>query len=120
MKTAHIAIVLLYACAMGVGQILFKNVAVRGAALPMSFTERLLFLATDITFILAALFYALLTIVWIWILSFIPLSRAFPFTFMSVLVAGLGGNILFGEQLSANFYFGVTLVAVGLFVLSME
>jgi drug/metabolite transporter (DMT)-like permease len=120
MKTAHIAIVLLYASAMGIGQILFKSVAVRGAALPMSVIQRILFLATDITFIFAVLFYAMLTLIWIWILSFIPLSRAFPFTFMSILVAGLGGSILFGEQLTPNFYLGVGLVAVGLFVLSME
>ncbi len=120
MKVSQLALLLLYAAAMGVGQILFKSVALHDASRHISFTQKILYLTTNATFIFAIGFYAFLTLVWIWILSFIPLSRAFPFTFMSVLVAGAGGHLIFGEPISGKFLFGVGMIGLGLLFLSLE
>ncbi|WP_353191905.1 hypothetical protein [Pandoraea pnomenusa] len=120
MRLSHIIILLTYACAMGIGQILFKYVAIHGADPTASAAQRGLALATNPTFLFAIVLYGVLTLIWIWILGFIPLSKGLPFTVTSILVAGVGSHILFGEPLSPRFFIAVGFIAVGLLVLSWE
>lgn len=119
MKLTHILLVSLYAIAMGLGQLLFKTAAGRFGGSDASWHGRLLDMATNYVFIAAIVFYGVLAVVWVWILGFVPLSRAFPFTFMSVFVAGFGAHFLFGEPMSLNFVLGACIVVFGLFVISL-
>ncbi|AHB08759.1 hypothetical protein U875_24570 [Pandoraea pnomenusa 3kgm] len=120
MRLSHIIILLTYACAMGIGQILFKYVAIHGVDPALPAAQRWLTLATNVTFLFTIAFYGALTLTWIWILGFIPLSKGFPFTVMSIAVAGIGSHTLFGEPLSPRFFIAVGFIAVGLLVLSWE
>ena len=67
-----------YAAAMAGGQLLFKIAAMRGAGARHS-SERIAGLLLNGYFIVALVLYAALTVLWVWILSFTPLSRAYPF-----------------------------------------
>jgi len=120
MKIWHLLLLLLYATAMGVGQILFKMVSARSPVLGSSFAQKIFFYLTDVYVITSFFLYGVLAIAWVWILGFIPLSRAYPFTFLSIAVAGLGGRFLFGESLGMPFYIGSALIVSGLFVLTIE
>ncbi|VVE32873.1 4-amino-4-deoxy-L-arabinose-phospho-UDP flippase [Pandoraea soli] len=120
MRHFHIIILLTYACAMGIGQILFKYVAIHGVDPALPSAQRWLSLATNVTFLFAVAFYGVLTLAWIWILSFIPLSKGYPFTVMSIAVAGIGSHALFGESLSPRFFIAVGFITLGLLVLSWD
>ncbi|WMD18199.1 hypothetical protein RAS12_16230 [Achromobacter seleniivolatilans] len=121
MKALHILLVTLFAVGMGVGQLLLKYSAQRQAVHEQqSLLSRLLSLALDWPFLLGAASYGLLLIFWVWLLTFIPLSRAYPFTIMSLAVASLGGWYFFGETLSLRFIAGLAIIGIGLVLLGTE
>lgn len=110
---AQILALLLYAVAMAGGQILFKLAAVRSAAAG-SLGERLLRLACNRYFAAAILLYAALTVFWVWILTFTPLSRAYVFVALAFVLTPFAGGAFFGEAISARLVIGIALVVVGL------
>jgi drug/metabolite transporter (DMT)-like permease len=74
----------------------------------------------DWPFLAGAASYALLLIFWMWLLTFLPLSRAYPFTLLSLIVATAGGAIFFHEPLTPRFLAGLLVIAVGLLLLGTE
>ena len=58
---------------------MFKSAALRYGAAGGDTSERLLGLLHNVYFLLAVLLYAGLSVLWVWLLSFTPLSRAYPF-----------------------------------------
>lgn len=120
MKLSHIIILLTYACAMGIGQLLFKYVALHGVDPALPTAQRWIGLATNPAFVFSAAFYGILTLAWIWILGFIPLSKGYPFTVMSLAVAGIGSHAFFDEPLSPRFFIAIGFISAGLLVLSWE
>lgn len=118
MKAAHFFLVSLFSVGMGVGQLLLKYSAERQAIHEHSnLYSRLLFLLMDWPFMIGAISYCLLLVFWVWLLTFIPLSSAYPFTILSLVVASLGGYIFFGETLTPRFLIGLTIIGLGLIVL---
>ncbi len=61
---------------------------------------------------LALALYGVSTVLWIWILSRISLSRAYPW--VGVVIVPLIGRYYFGEQLHPLFWVGVVLVFTGI------
>ena len=109
----------LFSVGMGVGQVLLKFSAQRQLEkIDSSWLLRLISLLSDWTFLLGVVVYGLLLVYWVWLLTFLPLSRAYPFTLLSIVVATLGGSIFFDESISISFVVGMTIIGVGLFVLS--
>lgn len=111
---AHIALLVAYAIGMAGGQFLFKLAALRVPAGAM--TERLGALLQDAVFLAALALYALLALVWVWILTFTPLSRAYPFVAIAFAVTPLLGGLIFGEPLTLRLFVGVTIIFCGLLV----
>jgi drug/metabolite transporter (DMT)-like permease len=110
---AQIALLTFYAFAMTGGQILFKLAALRAA--PMNdLTEKLLALAQSGFFLTALVLYAALTVLWTWILTFTPLSRAYGFIALAFAVTPLAGAALFGEPMSFRLVIGIGLIVGGL------
>jgi drug/metabolite transporter (DMT)-like permease len=109
----QILFLLVYAVAMAVGQILFKLAAVRSGAAG-SLSARLLGLAANPYFIAALLLYAALTVFWVWILTFTPLSRAYAFVALAFVLTPFAGVAFFGEPVSARLIIGIALVVAGL------
>lgn len=121
MKALHILLVSLFSVGMGIGQLLLKYSAQRQVATEQqSLLSRLMSLALDWPFLLGASSYALLLVFWIWLLTFIPLSRAYPFTMMSLAVASLGSWFFFGETITPRFLAGLAVIGVGLIMLCTE
>jgi hypothetical protein len=79
-----IALLIGYPLLLAVGQILFKRTAARLVGLPMP--EQLLALLIQPSFYTACLLYAAATVLWVWLLTYIPLSAAYPFVALSFVI----------------------------------
>lgn len=120
MQLLHIFLVTLFAVGIGSGQLLFKYASTRQlvtADAPL--WDRLISLCTDWSFLLGASLYMALTVYWIWLLTFIPLSRAYPWTMiLSLAVVTTGGVLFFQESVSLQFLAGMAVIAAGLVIMS--
>jgi drug/metabolite transporter (DMT)-like permease len=113
---AQITLLLAYAAGMAAGQILFKLAAVRaGAGLSV---ERVVGLFGNGFFLAALVLYAVLAILWVWILTFTPLSRAYPFVAVAFAVTPLLGALVFAEPFSARLLVGIAVVFCGLLLIA--
>ena len=75
---SQVALLIAYATGMAGGQVLFKAAALR--YLPDgTVAERAVSLVFNAYFLGAVALYVALTVLWVWLLTFIPLSRAYPF-----------------------------------------
>ena len=71
------------------------------------------FCSTGIFFV-ALILYAALTVLWVWILSFTPLSRAYLFVALSFAIVPVAGTVLFAEPISPRLMIGLGLILCGL------
>jgi drug/metabolite transporter (DMT)-like permease len=113
----QILLLTVYAVGMSGGQVLFKMAALRfpaegGAA------ERLLGLVGNVYFVAALVLYAGYALLWVWILSFTPLSRAYPFVALAFALTPLLGAMLFGEAMSWRLAVGVLFILCGLYIVT--
>ena len=109
----QIALLVAYAAGMAGGQLLFKAAALRMPA-QGTFPERLLALAHNGYFLTALALYLGLSLVWVWLLRFTPLSRAYLFVALSFALVPLAAALTFDEPLSARFVIGAVLTVCGL------
>src|SRR5262249_3153241 len=82
LSLAQVVILCGYAAGMAAGQILFKLASMRLAP-GDSVVERISGLFQNWLFIAALAIYLALSLLWVWILSFTPLSRAYLFVALS-------------------------------------
>jgi drug/metabolite transporter (DMT)-like permease len=117
LSLAQIAALCAYAVAMAGGQMLFKLAALR---LPADgpIVERTLALLQNSYFLAALAAYLVLAILWVWILSFTPLSRAYPFVALAFAITPVLGGMLFAEPLSARLIAGIAAILVGLLLVA--
>jgi drug/metabolite transporter (DMT)-like permease len=113
LSSAQIAILVAYAGAMTGGQLLFKMAALRGTP-EGPFIERTMSLLLNGYFLVALVLYALLTVLWVWILTFTPLSRAYPFVALAFALTPALGGLLFAEPISLRLVIGIVLILCGL------
>jgi drug/metabolite transporter (DMT)-like permease len=113
LSIAQIAILCGYAAAMAAGQVLFKLASLRVAATG-SWFERAASLLQNPLFLAALAVYLALSVVWVWILSFIPLSRAYLFVALSFAIVPVAGVLLFAEPMSWRLMIGIGLILCGL------
>jgi drug/metabolite transporter (DMT)-like permease len=114
LSAVQIAILMGYASAMTGGQLLFKLAAMRGAG-DGPLTERLAALLLNGYFVLALGLYAALTVLWVWVLSFTPLSRAYPFVALAFALTPVLGALMFSEPMPLRLVIGIGLILAGLF-----
>ena len=113
LSVLQLAVLAAYALGMAGGQLLFKAAALRLPARG-GFAERLLSLPHNGYFLAAFLAYVALALVWLWVLSFTPLSRAYLFVALSFALVPLAAALMFGEPLSGRFLLGAVLTVCGL------
>ena len=113
LSALQIAVLAAYAAGMAGGQLLFKEAALR---VPSEGTlpERLLALAHNAYFLAALAVYLALSLVWVWLLRFTPLSRAYLFVALSFVLVPLAAAVAFDEPLSGRFLLGAVLTVCGL------
>jgi drug/metabolite transporter (DMT)-like permease len=112
---SQIALLTAYAVGMAGGQLLFKAAAMRYGSAAGTTAERLLALLSNIHFLAALALYGVLAVLWVWVLTFTPLSRAYPFVALAfALTPGLAA-LLFAETISPRLIIGTLLIVCGLF-----
>ncbi len=113
LSLAQIAVLVAYAGAMAGGQLLFKMAALRTAP-EGPFIERTAGLLLNGYFLVALALYAALAGLWVWILTFTPLSRAYPFVALAFALTPALGALVFAEPISIRLVIGVGLILCGL------
>lgn len=104
------------AAMLGAGQLLFKMAAERldlggGAGrLLASFLTRPMFAALVI--------YAIATVLWVYLLHGLPLSRAYPFVALAFAVVPLLSWLAFGDALGGRYFLGLAAMLIGLYLVS--
>ena len=117
LSLTQIALLAAYALGMAGGQILFKAAALRlPTEVPLA--ERMLGLAQNGMFIAALALYLVLSVLWVWVLSFTPLSRAYPFVALAFVITPILGGLVFGEPISMRLALGIAVIAFGLFLVA--
>ena len=95
------------------GQVLFKYVSFLINSGNMLLGFRVIFFAS-----LAFVVSGCGSLIWIHLLRNIELSKAYPFMALSFVVVPLLGMLFFEEQLTAPYFFGVTLIIFGIVVIA--
>jgi drug/metabolite transporter (DMT)-like permease len=62
---------------------------------------------------LALILYAAATLLWIWILSRVNLSLAYPWVAVGMVIVPLLGWLVFGERVGSIFWLGVAFIVIG-------
>lgn len=117
MTAVQITLLVAYACGMAAGQLLFKLAASGLQRLPSPSDAPVEWLAGVLGnpwFVAAMAAYGFLSVVWVWLLGFVPLSRAYPFVALAFVLVPVLGHFVFGDPLSPRFLAGTALIAVGL------
>jgi drug/metabolite transporter (DMT)-like permease len=117
MSASQVVLLFAYAAAMAGGQLLFKTAAMRGAG-ATALSERVAAVLLNGYFIVALVLYAALTVLWVWILTFTPLSRAYPFVALAFALTPALGILVFSEPASLRLAIGIVLILCGLYFIA--
>lgn len=115
MTAVNVSLLVFYAIGMSVGQLLFKLAAddvKAGSA--RAFAVGLLL---NRHFAVAVVVYGVMTVLWVWILTRVPLSRAYPFIALAFVFTPALAFLMFGESVSLRYFIGLTFILAGLIVL---
>jgi drug/metabolite transporter (DMT)-like permease len=113
LSLSQIALLIAYAAGMAGGQLLFKAAALRYVP-EAPIGERFVSLVANSFFLGAVVLYVALTVLWVWLLTFTPLSRAYPFVALAFAVTPLLGGFVFGEPIATRLILGMGLILCGL------
>ena len=106
---------------MSLGQILFKKTAI---SIALSSNEGLglmdvMLKALSVPWLYMALcVYAVATIFWLYILQRIPLSLAYPFSALAMVLVPIIAVYLFGERLTGSYWIGVIFIFTGIIIIA--
>jgi drug/metabolite transporter (DMT)-like permease len=110
---AQILLLCTYAVGMTCGQLLFKFASYQlQTDLPLG--QRMFGLLHNGFFLGAIALYGALTVLWVWVLSFTPLSRAYLFVALAFALTPALGAYTFAEPVSYRMLAGLVLVLGGL------
>ena len=113
-----------FAFLMSSGQMLFKKTAIAIAAYSENIGEAA-GIVDSVTralqipwFYFALLVYGLATVLWLYILQRIPLSIAYPFSALAMLIVPIFSFLIFKERLSYSYFMGSILIVSGIAIIS--
>jgi drug/metabolite transporter (DMT)-like permease len=115
--TARILGLLAVAGILGGGQLLFKIAAERlvlgrgAAALALSFASRPMMAALAL--------YAAATVLWVYLLHGLPLSRAYPFVALAFAIVPILSWLVFRDALGPRYVLGLGLMLAGLYLVAV-
>jgi multidrug transporter EmrE-like cation transporter len=109
MNSIFLAIVVIL---LSAGQFLFKRagLAIQGRVLKEAFWT----LATLPSFYVSLALYGLATVLWIYVLSRVPLTEAYPWIAVATVAVPVIGCLFYGERVSPLFWVGMALIVAGL------
>lgn len=99
---------------LSAGQFFFKKAS---GSLAVDSLPRLLgSLLVNPYFWIALFIYAAATVLWVFILSRVPLSRAMPFVALTFAIVPIVSVVALGEKLNLAYWIGVAVIAVGVYM----
>jgi drug/metabolite transporter (DMT)-like permease len=114
MDAWKIGFLVLYALGMATGQILFK-IAANGTGGTARFIPALI---TNPPFWVAVVLYGALTVLWVWLLTQVPLVYAYPFAVLAFVFTPLLAHLVLHEGVGLGYLFGSALLVGGLLVIT--
>ena len=63
--------------------------------------------------------YGIGTLLWLFVLSKVPVSFAYPFVALGIVLTTLSGLLILGEQLSRLSMLGIVIVAIGIVTIAL-
>lgn len=96
---------------ISLGQVLFKYVGLASARAEDGWDAK-----TVLSALVALSIYGIATLIWIYLLRTIELSKAYPFMALSFVFVPLAAAAAYGERLSAGYYAGMLLIIAGIIV----
>ena len=112
--TFDILILMIFPAMMSVGQILFREAAAAQGRKPV--VALMTGLLQSPVFFVAMGFYAVATVVWVWLLSRYPLAIAYPIAVLAVVFTPLIDKFFFRQQLPSTYWIGLVLIIAGVLV----
>jgi drug/metabolite transporter (DMT)-like permease len=107
----QIILLLIYPFGLALGQALFK---LASANMLQDGRPSFILLFSTASFYAALILYGALTLLWIWLLSAVPLSRAYPFVALSFVFTPILAVIAFNESVTPSYILGLVLIIGGL------
>ena len=100
-----------FVLALSAGQIMFKQLglAIQG----QSAIQGLLLLLRHPNLYIAVAIYGGATLLWIWILSRVPLIQAYPWVALCMVMVPLIGRYYFDERVGSIFWLGLAFILAG-------
>jgi len=118
-STIQILQLVSFAFLMSMGQILFKKTAISMSAHEaQGLLEGVLKAITIPWLYFALITYGIATILWLYILQRIPLSIAYPFSALAIVIVPIFAMFLFGERLSFSYWVAIILIVSGVAIIS--
>jgi drug/metabolite transporter (DMT)-like permease len=114
MDLTTIAMLALYALGMASGQILFKLAANQVT----SAGGLMVGLLQSPVFWVAVVLYGALTVLWVWLLTRIPLVYAYPFVTLAFVFTPLLAMLILSERVGMGYLVGSCLLIAGLAVIA--
>jgi drug/metabolite transporter (DMT)-like permease len=111
MTTLNLFSLLIFTGLLAGGQLLFKHVGLAMKGKPL--VEGFITVAHAPALYAALSVYAVSTLLWIWILSRIPLSQAYPWVAVGLVIVPLLAWLVFGERVGNVYWLGVVFVILG-------
>lgn len=99
-------------------QILFKF-AQDGSKIEGSIIEQIYHIAKNPILVLGLLLYTISAFLWLRIVNENEVSRVYPFLSLGYIVVLIAGFLFLGEAISITKIIGITIVVVGIFVLTL-
>lgn len=113
MRASQLAAVVFCVCLISLGQVLFKYVGLMSTRAHGGLDTR-----TVLSAMVALGIYGVATLVWIYLLRSIELSKAYPFMALSFVVVPLAAAVFYGETIAPAYYLGLLLIVSGIVVIA--
>ncbi len=124
MKLISIIQLLFFVFLMCTGQILFKKTALVAEKIIADKSNNIFFLIVHILqipyFFIALVVYGIATFYWLYLLQKIPLSLAYPFTALAMVIIPIASIYLFKENLSNSYWIGSFFIVLGIIIISFK
>ena len=69
---------------------------------------------------LGFILYGFSAFLWIYALKYLPLSRVYPFTFLTFVLVLVLSYLIFGERLSPINFVGIALIVIGVYLTVLQ
>ena len=115
-QTAALLLTCFCVTLIAAGQVLFKLVALRSVSQP---DAGLVAQWLNWPFLAALAIYGAATILWIWVLRFVPLNIAYPVFALAFIIVPLASYLMFREPLGWHHALGGIMIVCGVLVISL-